>query len=97
MTRVTIPGLEIMETCGACGIRVILACAVWAIAMSSAGGMAWSAVPMAAQDGVDFQAGTPDFWLRAMVDSGSCVAASTCCSWCGRPLAMHDGNTLCLR
>jgi hypothetical protein len=60
MTPVTTPGLEIMDTCGAPGTRVMRAFAVCAMATSSAGAMAWSAVPITAQDGIVFQAGTPD-------------------------------------
>ena len=50
-----------------------------------------------AQDGIVFQAGTPDFWVSAIVDSGACVAAETRgLARRGKPLAMQDGNTLCL-
>ncbi len=60
--------------------------------------MAWSsAVPTTAQDGMVFQAGTPEVWDRASVVSGSWVTASCCCSAAGRPLAMQSGNTLCFR
>jgi hypothetical protein len=47
-----------------------------AMVSCSAGGMTRSAVPTTAQDGMVSQAGTPDGWPSAMVDSGSCVAAS---------------------
>jgi hypothetical protein len=43
---------------GAPGAMVMRAWAWRAMASSSAGGMAWSAVPMTAQDGIVFQAGT---------------------------------------
>src|SRR5690348_13897320 len=76
MTRVTTPGSEIIDRCGAC-TSVMWACARLAMASCNAGGMAWSAVPTTAQDGMVFQAGTPDFWVNATVDSGFCVAAST--------------------
>src|SRR5436189_242213 len=65
MTLVTRPGLEIIDRCGAPGAMVMWACARRAMASSSAGGMAWSAVPITAQDGIVFQAGTPDFWVSA--------------------------------
>jgi hypothetical protein len=58
--------------------------------------MAWSAVPITAQDGMVFHAGTPDFWVSAMDVRGRWVAASTPASRAGKPLAMQDGNTLCL-
>src|SRR6202035_4718007 len=58
MTLVTTPGLLIMDTCGAFTV-VMWAWARWAMNNSSAGGMAWSAVPTTAQDGIVFQAGTP--------------------------------------
>src|SRR5258706_15426186 len=96
MTLVTRPGLEIMDKCGAPGAMVMWACACRAMESSSAGGMAWSAVPITAQDGIVFQAGTPDFWVSAMDVSGRWVAASTPASRAGRPLAMHVWNTLCL-
>src|SRR6202050_5594181 len=76
MTLVTTPGSEIMDRCGAF-TSVMRACAFSAMASCNAGGMAWSAVPTTAQDGMVFQAGTPDFWVNATVDSGFCVAAST--------------------
>ena len=66
------------------------------MASSSAGGMAWSAVPITAHDGIVFQAGTPDFWVSAMELSGRWVAASILASLAGRPLAMQDGNTVLL-
>jgi hypothetical protein len=74
MTLVTTPGLETMDRCGACGTKVMRAFAACAMAISSAGGMARSAVPTTAQEGMVFQAGTPDFWFSAIVDSGSWVA-----------------------
>ena len=72
------------------------ACARWAMNSCNAGGMAWSAVPTTAQDGIVFQAGTPLCWVSAIVASGPCVAARTCAWVAGRPLAMQDANTLCL-
>src|SRR5271166_771863 len=96
MTLVTVPGLETMERCGAPGTRVMWAWACLAIAISTAGGMTWSAVPMAAQDGIVAQAGTPDTWLSASVVSGSWVAARTLASLAGRPLAKQEGKRLCL-
>src|SRR5690242_8517509 len=95
MTLVTTPGSEIMDRCGAC-TSVMRACAFSAMASCSAGGMAWSAVPTTAQDGMVFQAGTPVGWVRAMVAIGAWVAAWTWDSATGRPLAMQDGKTLCL-
>ena len=59
-----------MDTCGA-RTTVMRACACLAMAICTAGRITWSAVPTTAQDGMVFQAGTPDFWLSAMVDSGS--------------------------
>src|SRR5271166_3881505 len=96
ITLVTRPGLEIMDRCGAPGAMVMWACACRAMARSSAGGMAWSAVPITAQEGIVCQAGTPDFWVSAMVESGRWVAARICASLVGKPLARQDGNTLCL-
>ena len=84
-----------MERCGASTL-VTWACAVWAMASCKAGGMAWSAVPTTAHDGIVFHAGTPLFWVSAIVAIGSWVTASTCASVAGRPLAMQLGNTLCL-
>src|SRR5580698_9410642 len=93
ITLVTTPGSEIMERCGAC-TSVMWASAFSAIASCSAGGMAWSAVPTTAQDGMVCHAGTPDGSVRALVAMGSWVTASTCAFLAGRPLAMHDGNAL---
>src|SRR5580693_5931557 len=64
------------------------------MASCSAGRMTRSAVPITAQDGMVFQAGTPVGWDSAMVDSGSCVAASILASLAGRPLAKQEGNRL---
>jgi hypothetical protein len=72
------------------GVR---ACACRAMASCTAGRMTRSAVPATAQDGMVFQAGTPLFWLSAMVDSGSAVAASTRASLSGRPLAKQARNS----
>ena len=47
-----------MDRCGALTL-VIWACAVWAMASCNASGMAWSAVPTTAHDGMVFHAGTP--------------------------------------
>src|SRR6202451_2831275 len=86
MTRVTTPGSEIIDRCGAC-TSVMWACARLAMASCNAGGMAWSAVPTTAQDGMVFQAGTPDGWVRAMVASGCLGAARTLTSRAGTPVA----------
>src|SRR5713226_5850158 len=93
MTLVPTPGSEIMDKCGAF-TSVMWAPAFSAMASCRAGGMAWSAVPTTAQDGMVCQAGTPDGSVRALVAIGSWVTASTSASWAGRPLAMHDGNAL---
>lgn len=93
ITFVTVPGSEIMDRCGA-STSVIWACAVLAMASCNASGMAWSAVPTTAQDGMVCHAGTPVCWVSAIVDSGSWVTASTLASAAGRPLAMQLGNTL---
>ena len=45
-----------MDRCGASG-RVIRACAVLAVASCNARGMAWSAVPATAHDGMVCHAG----------------------------------------
>src|SRR5690349_10706790 len=95
MTLVTTPGSETVDRCGAC-TSVMRAGAFSAMASCSAGGMAWSAVPTTAQDGMVFQAGTPAGWVRAMVAIGAWVAVWTWASAAGRPLAMQDGKTLCL-
>src|SRR5690242_16368798 len=93
MTLVTTPGSEIMARCGAFN-SVMRACAFSAMASCNAGGMAWSAVPTTAQDGMVFQAGAPDGWVRAIVASGAWSAARTRASRAGSPLAMHAGNAL---
>src|ERR1700755_1170306 len=93
MTRVTTPGSDILDRCGAC-TSVMWAWARLAMASCNAGGMAWSAVPTTAQDGMVFQAGTPDGWVRAIVASGAWSAARTWASRAGNSLAMHDGNAL---
>jgi TrwC relaxase len=69
MTLVTTPGLEIIDRCGASTV-VMWAWARLAMASWSAGGMAWSAVPTTAQDGMVFQAGLPDCCVSAIVASG---------------------------
>src|SRR5579864_1706102 len=48
------------------------------------------------QDGMVAQAGTPDGWVSAIVDSGRWVAASTAVWSGGRPPAMHEPNALWL-
>src|SRR5690349_1724437 len=73
---------------GDVGVRVL------GMASCNASGMAWSAVPTTAQDGMVFQAGTPDGWVRAIVASGAWSAARTWASRAGNSLAMHDGNAL---
>ncbi len=73
MTLVTTPGSETMDRCGAV-TSVMRACAFSAMASCDVGRMAWSAVPTTAQDGMVFQAGTPDGWVRAMVASGAWTA-----------------------
>src|SRR5579862_2846889 len=69
--------------------------ACWAIASWLAGGITLSAVPMMAQDGIVFQAGTPDTSVSAVVESGRCVAASAAPSLAGSPLVKQPGNTSC--
>jgi hypothetical protein len=71
MTLVTTPGSEIMDRCGAF-TSVMWACAFSAMASCSAGGMAWSAVPTTAQDGMVCQAGTPDGSVRAVRADNQC-------------------------
>src|SRR6202012_5473993 len=73
MTRVTTPGSEIIDRCGAC-TSVMWACARLAMASCNAGGMAWSAVPTTAQDGMVFQAGTPVGLGSAVVAIGARMA-----------------------
>src|SRR5882724_2598467 len=82
MTLVTTRGSEIMARCGAFN-SVMRACAFSAMASCNAGGIAWSAVPTTAQDGMVFQAGTPDGWVRAIVASGAWSAARTWASRAG--------------
>ena len=72
MTLVTTPGSETIDKCGAFA-SVVWACALSAMASCSAGGMAWSAVPTTAHDGMVCQAGTPDGSVRALVAMGSWV------------------------
>ena len=93
ITFVTTPGSEAMERCGAF-TSVMWACAFSAMASCSVGGMAWSAAPTTAHDGIVYQAGTPDGSARALVAMGSWVTASTCASVASRPSAMHGGNAL---
>src|SRR5215471_2042371 len=59
MTRVTTGALVMRDRCPAL-TSVMWAPARWAMNVSSAGGMTWSAVPITAQDGMVFQAGGPD-------------------------------------
>ena len=61
MTRVTTGALVMRDRCPAL-TSVMWAPARWAMNVSSAGGMTWSAVPITAQDGMVFQAviGTAD-------------------------------------
>ena len=56
--------------------------------------MAWSSVPITAQEGIVAQAGTPDSSVNAFVASGRCVAASAAPSLLGRPFARQPGKTL---
>src|SRR5580658_877882 len=93
MTLVTTPGSEIIDRCGAF-TSVMWACAFSSMASCNASGMAWSTVPTTAQDGMVFQAGTPEGWVRALVAIGAWSAARAWASGAGRPLAMHDGNAL---
>src|SRR6202050_1632816 len=93
VTLVTTPGSEIIDRCGAF-TSVMWACAFSAMASCNAGGMAWSAVPTTAQDGMVFQAGTPEGWVRALVAIGAWSAAAAWATRAGSPLAMHDGNAL---
>jgi len=87
--------LEIMDRWDASTL-VIWACAVLAMASCNASGMAWSAVPTTAHDGIVFHAGTPVCWVSALVAIGRWVTASTRASVAGRSLAMQLGYTLCL-
>src|SRR5713101_8006900 len=80
-----------MDRCDASTL-VIWACAVLAMASCNASGMAWSAVPATAHDGMVCHAGTPVCWVSAIVAIGSWVAASACASLAGRPLAMQPGE-----
>ncbi len=73
MTRVTTDGLEMRDRCPAL-TSVMWAPARWAMNVSSAGGMTWSAVPITAQDGMVFQAGGPDGSVNALAASGRWVA-----------------------
>src|SRR5215471_21213373 len=81
MTFVTVLAREIMDRCPAL-TSVMWASARWAMKVSSAGGMTWSAVPTTAQDGVVLQAGGPD---------GS-VAAMAAAWLAGTPVAKHPGT-----
>src|SRR5258708_26404151 len=72
---------------------VIWACAVLAMASCNASGMAWSAVPTTADDGIVFHAGTPVCWVSALVAIGRWVTASTRASVAGRPDALQAGVT----
>jgi hypothetical protein len=55
----------------------------------SAGGMAWSAMPMTDQEGMVSHAGVPEGAFAALNASGRWVAARTAASLAGRPLAKH--------
>src|SRR5271165_667776 len=95
MTAATAPGSEIMDRCGAL-ISVTCAPALRAMLSCSASGITWSAVPMTAQDGMDFHAGVPEGSVSVLAASGRWVAASTPALAAGRPLAKQPGKTLCL-
>src|ERR1700746_1214547 len=95
MTAATAPGSEIMDRCGAL-ISVMCAPALWAMSSCSASGITWSAVPIMAQDGMDFHAGVPEGSVSVLAASGRWVAASTLAWAAGRPLAKQPGKTFCL-
>src|ERR1700723_3037020 len=95
ITFVTVPGWEIMDRCDASTL-VLRACALFSMASCSPSGIAWSAVPTKAHDGIVFHAGTPLFSVSALVAMGRWVTASTRASLAGRSLAMQLGYTLCL-
>jgi hypothetical protein len=69
MTRVTTDGSEMRDKCPAL-TSVMRAPAQWAMNVSSAGGMTWSLVPIAAQDLMVFQAGGPDGSVNALAARG---------------------------
>src|SRR5258705_13489715 len=92
MTRVTTPGLEIRDRCPALTL-VMWALARLAMNSSKAGGMALSAVPIPAHDGLVFQAGVPEGSPSELAGSGRWVAAMTAAWLAGRPLAKQPGTT----
>lgn len=55
-------------------------------------GITWSAVPISDQDGIVFQAGTPEGADPALNAMGRWVAASTAAWLAGRPSAKHWAN-----
>src|SRR4029077_1563093 len=85
MTRVTTDGLEMRDRCPAL-TTVIWAPARWAMNVSSAGGITWSAVPTTAQDGMVSQAGGAAGWVDALAASGRWVAAMTAAWLAGTPV-----------
>src|SRR5215472_17440132 len=86
MTRVTTGALVMRDKCPAL-TSVMWAPARWAMNVSSAGGMTWSAVPITAQDGT----------LAALAASGRWVAAMTAAWLAGTPVAKHPGTRSGLR
>src|SRR5690348_17953488 len=66
-------GLEIIGTCEAFTSNVF-ACARAAMNRSVAGGIAWSWVATRYQDGIVFQAGSPDGETNASCENGRCSA-----------------------
>ena len=95
MTLATTPGLEIMDRCGAL-TSVTWAPARLAMNSCSAAVTIWSFRPITSQDGIVFQAGTPDWSVNVLLARGRWVAASTAPSLPDRPLAKQPGKTLCL-
>jgi hypothetical protein len=82
-----------MDRCGAL-TSVTWAPARWAVKNCSAGVTTRSFMPMMSQDGIVFQAGTPDGSVNVLVARGRWAAASTAPSLAGSPLAKQPGNTL---
>src|SRR3954453_5840593 len=64
-----------------------------AMTRSTFAGMIRSLAPMRYQDGIVFQAGTPDGSLRAPMVAGRWVACTSALSWSFRPVA-NDAKTV---
>src|SRR5262249_14033177 len=96
MTRVTTGALVMRDRCPAL-TSVIWAPARWAMNVSSAGGMTWSAVPVTAHDGMVFQARGRCGWVAARAAGGRWVAAMTAAWLAGTPVAKHPGTRSGLR